>query len=144
MKKNAGFTLIELMIVVAIIAIIAAIAIPSLLRSRVQSNEAAAQGNLRAICGAEIAYHAANYAYTSTWADFTSATPPFLETDFSTAKAGYTYTLASADPQNNFSCSATPVSIGVSGNRGFFVDGSGVIRWNASGTATAADPPIGN
>ena len=57
--KNKGFTLIELMIVVAIIAIIAAIAIPNLLRSRLQSNEAAAIGNLKTIVGAQTAFAAA-------------------------------------------------------------------------------------
>ncbi|HOD51226.1 MAG TPA: prepilin-type N-terminal cleavage/methylation domain-containing protein, partial [Candidatus Hydrogenedentes bacterium] len=61
MKKNLGFTLIELMIVVAIIAIIAAIAIPSLLRSRMSANEAGAIGSLRTISAGEVSFQAACY-----------------------------------------------------------------------------------
>ena len=141
MKKKSGFTLIELMIVVAIIAIIAAIAIPNLLRSRIQSNESAAIGNLRTVVGAEVAFHAANIAYTVDFADLTTATPPYLDGDWAVTKSGYNFVMSG--DVNNFGCNANAASYGVTGGRGFFADGSGVIRAADGADATAASDPIG-
>ena len=140
--KKSGFTLIELMIVVAIIAIIAAIAIPNLLRSRIQSNESAAIGNLRTVLGAENAYNSAKGVYGA-FADLTTGTPPFLDGAWTGAKSGYNFTLTTATPFNTFTCASAPVTAGVTGSRGFFVNESGVIRADASGTATATSTPLG-
>jgi prepilin-type N-terminal cleavage/methylation domain-containing protein len=141
MKKKQGFTLIELMIVVAIIAIIAAIAIPNLLRSRMQSNESAAVGNLRTIVGAQTSYHASNNSYTTAFADLTGATPPFLDGDWTAAKQGYGFTLAGT--ASNFTANADPVELGVTGNRGFYTDASGVIRYAAGAAADGTSTPLG-
>lgn len=141
MKKNAGFTLIELMIVVAIIAIIAAIAIPNLLRSRMQSNESSAIGNLRTVNGAEVAFHSANSQYATTFDQLTTATPPYLDGNWAATKSGYDFTLGGA--ATNFTANADPNVAGTTGNRYFFVDASGVIRYSTAGAASAASTPLG-
>ena len=141
-KSNKGFTLIELMIVVAIIAIIAAIAIPNLLRSRMQSNESSAIGNLRTIVGSEVAYHAANYMYTADFADLTGSTPAFLDGNWGVStKSGYDFVLGG--DANNFTANANAAVYGTTGGKGFFTDSSGVIRYADGADADATSAPIG-
>lgn len=136
--RNKGFTLIELMIVVAIIAIIAAIAIPNLLRSRIQSNESAAIGNLKTLVGAQTAFAAANGGYTDAWADLNDPDPPFLDVELGGGTVqGYNYVLAGAGAPTgagdafftNFTCTANPADA-TTGVRIFWVDAGGVIRLN--------------
>lgn len=134
--KNKGFTLIELMIVVAIIAIIAAIAIPNLLRSRLQSNESATIGNLKTIVGAQTAYSSARGAYTGAFADLTTATPPFLDGDWAGTKSGYDFTMdgVGTEPFQDFWVDAVPNQPEISGQRAFGVGSDGVIRFNPDKT----------
>ena len=140
MNKMRGFTLIEMMIVVAIIAILAAIAVPNLLRSRIQTNEASAVQGIRAIVSAQTSYNTQHGHYTQDFADLTVAVPPFLNGDWSKPKNGYTFTLSGT--ADNYSVNADP-QFGVTGNHGFFCDGSGVIRSESGASAGTASTPIG-
>ena len=143
MKKKTGFTLIELMIVVAIIAIIAAIAIPNLLRARMTSNETSAIGNCRTINGAETSYHAVNNQYTDL-AGLGVAAPPFLDGDWTITKSGYNF--SSTTDGNTYTVNADPAILpgnaGATGERQFYTDVSGVVTFLVGGQAGPGDTPI--
>jgi type IV pilus assembly protein PilA len=146
MNKQKGFSLIELLIVVAIILIISAIAIPSYLRSRMQANEASAVSSLRMINTAAITYSSTyvNVGYPTNLADMGGAIPCTATStsacliDDSLAlgtKSGYalSWTGDGATPSVAFALTATPVVVGGSGQRMFCTDQTGVIRYDPSG-----------
>jgi len=153
-NKQKGFSLIELLIVVAIILIIAAIAIPNLLRSKMAANEASAVGSMRTL-------NTACVTYSTTYGGFppalTNLSPATSATSTSAdlidsvlasgSKSGYTFTYAptSDDASGNvlaYSITANPVTVGTTGQRSFYTDQSGVIRADATTTATSASTPI--
>jgi type IV pilus assembly protein PilA len=140
-KRNAGFTVVEIMIVATIIAILAVIAIPNLLRARLQANEASTIQNLRAILSAQGAHHAANGGYSTTMAGLAEATPPFLDHDFM-AEPLNGYEINFGGTENNYTITANPASWGINGLRGFFTDASGVIRYNSGAPADENSPPL--
>jgi prepilin-type N-terminal cleavage/methylation domain-containing protein len=152
-KNQKGFSLIELLIVVAIILIIAAIAIPNLLRSRMAANEASAVGSLRTLNTAAVTYssaypsvgYPASLAVLAPATTATSATADLVDSVLSGGtKSGYafTWTAGSGTPSTGYSINADPVSPNTSGTRGFYTDQSGVIRYNSASGATSANSPL--
>jgi len=147
MNGHQGFSLIELLIVVAIILIIAGIAIPNLMHSKMAANEASAVGSLRTINTAEITY-SMNYptigftasltnlggtSATTCASTATSTAACLIDTTLSSGiKSGYSFTLGgtTGTPAVTYTSSAMPVAPGQSGQRYFCSDQSGVIEYN--------------
>ena len=148
-NKQKGFSLIELLIVVAIILIIAAIAIPNLLRSKMAANEASAVGSLRTINTSSVAFSTTYGNYPHVLGDLGPSTSPsstaadLIDSALVTgSKSGYTFTYTASAPYQQYAITAGPTTVGVTGQRYFFTNQSGVIRVNLTTTATSADNPI--
>ncbi len=159
MRRHQGFSLIELLIVVAIILIIAAIAIPNLLRSRISANEASAISSLRQINTAQTTY-SINYPTIGFADTLTKLAEPPVGTPVSPNSAGlldwvlgcaaqpcrksgydFTITAAPGTPVITFyTATATPALPGQTGVRGFCSDQLTVIRFDPAGGTSCTSP----
>ena len=141
-----GFTLVEIMIVVAIIALLAAIAIPNVLRGRTTANESAAIGNMRALVSSLEMYRSVYSVYPRSAANFladmyTTPDPDFGPPSFAVSMQnntiqGYRYTF-NRNSDQTYNITAQPLDLGRTGTRSFYVDEAGTIR-HCSGNAGAS------
>jgi len=158
MRKDKGFSLIELLIVIAVILVIAAIAIPNLLRSRVAANEASAVASVRGINIAQVTYASTwvNSGYTTlpqlggaTPCVASAATACLLDATITVApftKSGYVLASApiGAAPVTQYTVNADPTLFGRTGTRHFFSDESSVIRVSTTvASANVNSPALG-
>lgn len=140
LDRRKGFSLIELLIVVAVIAIIAAIAVPNLLSSKKAANEAAAIAHIRTWSSAQEIYLTRHGIYASSEeelvADGLVGTPD-------PEQLGYVFSIDNPSGlRDRWWGSARPQEPGVSGDRYFYIDQTGAIRWSREGPATAESPPL--
>jgi prepilin-type N-terminal cleavage/methylation domain-containing protein len=134
LKKKNGFSLLELLIVVAIILIIATIAIPSLLRSRQAANESAAVANLRNLNTAQVSYSSTNGTYGSL-TDLMNVR--LIDDRYTGSFAGFQFTVVLSSANRNYTAYATGVSVN-SSRYDYYSTPDFVIRYSTAATRAPA------
>jgi type IV pilus assembly protein PilA len=153
MKHQRGFTLMEMLVVVAIILIIAAITIPSMTQAKVHADEASAVASIRAINQAEVSYMAAYGGYAQSLANLggaepctkSEATACILDQSLAAGeKSGYNFVAVGSNPANamdqSYSVGAAPMVFDRTGKRLFCSSDKGVIRVDANTTGSTIPP----
>lgn len=146
MKSKRGFTLVEIMIVVAIVMTLATLVVSSVLRARHNTNEVAAVAACKTITTACQNFYANTlpHAYPATLADLIApvSSPPYIDSVLASgSKQGYIFTYQFIDAES-FILNADPAFSGKTGTRHFYVNETGIIRANHSGQASLADPAV--
>lgn len=141
LAQENGFTLVEIMIVVAIIVLLAAVALPNLLYGRMLSNESVAQGTLKTIAGACESYRAVDSQkkFPANLATLTTSSPSYLPVVVDTVttgapKNGYNFIYTLLNPQQ-FVCCAIPATYRNTGIRTFAINETGLLRAVDNGAA---------
>lgn len=139
-RLSKGFSLIELLIVVAVIVIIAAIAVPNLIQSKKAANEAAAIAHIRTWSSAQEIYLTRYAAYASSEGELLEAG---LVGTQDPERSGYVFSIDNPPGlRTAWWGGAAPLEPGVSGDRYFYIDQTGVIRWSLEGPAGPDSSPL--
>ncbi len=143
MKKEKGFSLIELLIVVAVIGIVASIAVPNLVQSQLAARESTAINAVCSLVTAQVAY-AAKSGSGNFAADLAALQGANLIDSVLGSGTGEAYSFWVTGSGVQYEINARPLVYGSSGIRSFYTDESGAIRYTtADAAATASSPGLG-